>query len=257
LKYDLKTSLIILSLFFLTQIIGLYVISANLNNFDLTPEAEEAGSIPYILVVSIIIITVIFLVLIKLKLNKILIAWYSLAFVTCTYSVLASFINEFYAVIISLALLVLKFDSKDDFFFNMSEILVYSGLALLLVSAVDLQAMIILLLIISAYDIIAVNVSGHMVRMAKSQLALNIFSGFKIESNGSVAALGGGDVVFPLILAGVMLRDYSLLSAIIVAYGALIGLLVLILTGKENKAYPAMPYITLGCFLGLALNALL
>lgn len=93
-----------------------------------------------------------------------------------------------------------------------------------------------------------------MIVLAKSQFELNTFSGFKIEKGETIAALGGGDVVFPLMLAGVMLRDFSLLSALLVTYGSFIGLLTLVLLGDEDKAYPAMPFITAGCLLGLVVT---
>lgn len=255
-KYALKTSLIILSLFFLAQIFGLYIIDKNIAALgaQVFEPGEEAEATVYVLPVIIAVITFLFLLLFKLKLNKLLVVWYSLAFISCVSVTLASFINEVYAIIIAFALLLLRFDTRDNFFHNMSELLVYAGLAVLMLSSVDLNIMIFLLAVISIYDVIAVNMSRHMVALAKSQLSLNIFSGLKIEADGAVAALGGGDVVFPLLLAGVMLRDYSALSAIMVAYGSLIGLIILILVGDENKAYPAMPFITAGSCIGLILG---
>lgn len=259
-KYELRTALLILSLFFLAEIVSLFTIEQNIINAGIeavSPSAETSAVIPYMLPISIIIITVLFLLFLKLRFNTLIVVWYSVAFVMCVSITLGSFINEFYAVIIAVSMLLLRFDTRDNFFHNMMEILVYAGLSVILVSSLDVITAVILLVIISIYDIFAVNYSKHMIRLAKSQLALNIFSGFKIESNGSIAALGGGDVVFPALLAGVMLRDYSLLSALIVCYGSLIGLIVLILTGKENKVYPAMPFITAGCILGLVINFLL
>ncbi|VVB76134.1 Signal-peptide peptidase, presenilin aspartyl protease [Candidatus Tiddalikarchaeum anstoanum] len=259
-KYELKTALIILSLFFLSQVIGLFVIGQNIKVSgveSLTPSENTIDAL-YVLPFSIVIITVVFLILYKLKLDKFLIIWYSLAFITCVSVTLASFINEIYALIIAVVLLVIRFDAKDDnIFHNMTELLVYAGLSVLLLPSLGMESMIILLILISAYDVFAVNFSKHMIVLAKTQLSLNIFSGFKVKVNNNIAALGGGDVVLPLILAGIMLRDVSPLSAILVVYGSFLGLLVLILTGDENKVYPAMPYITAGCILGLIINSFL
>jgi presenilin-like A22 family membrane protease len=112
------------------------------------------------------------------------------------------------------------------------------------------------LIIISVYDFIAVRLSKHMIVLAKTQFELNIFTGLKFKVGESSAVLGGGDIAFPLILAGVVLRDFALLPALLVLYGAVIGLTLLILVGEENKFYPAMPFISGGCFLGLVINSL-
>ena len=96
-----------------------------------------------------------------------------------------------------------------------------------------------------------------MIVLAETQFKLNIFSGLKVSVGETSAVLGGGDIAFPLILAGVILRDYSLLGAILVIYGSIIGLVSLILLGEENKFYPAMPFITAGSLLGLFINSFL
>ena len=75
----------------------------------------------------------------------------------------------------------------------------------------------------------------------------------KIKVN--LAILGGGDVVFPMILAGVVLRQFGPLSAIIVSICAALALLGLFYISKKGKFYPAMPFISVGCFLGLAIVA--
>jgi presenilin-like A22 family membrane protease len=122
--------------------------------------------------------------------------------------------------------------------------------------------------------------SGIMQKMAKYQMnELKIFSGFfipyiskkvrmglkglskselkkkKIKAN--VAILGGGDVVFPVITAGVMLKDFGLWPAIFVIIGAALGLSYLLFFAEKKKFYPAMPFITAGIFLGILVSRLL
>ena len=135
-----------------------------------------------------------------------------------------------------------------------------------------------LLVLISIYDMYAVWHAGFMQKMAKYQIKnLKVFSGFfipylgkkemdminsasknsKFKARGkkikvNVAILGGGDVVFPIILAGVVLRSMGIISALFVTLGALLGLIYLFYTSKKGKFYPAMPFISAGCFLGLA-----
>ena len=84
----------------------------------------------------------------------------------------------------------------------------------------------------------------------KKTLSKSKFKKKKIKVN--VAILGGGDVVFPIITAGVMLRTLGFVSALFVILGATLGLLYLFLVAEKKKFYPAMPFITAGIFLGIA-----
>ena len=73
----------------------------------------------------------------------------------------------------------------------------------------------------------------------------------------SLAILGGGDIIFPIITAGVFLRTFGLIPALFVIAGAFIALTYLFTITKKGKAYPAMPYITTGIFIGIILAKLL
>ncbi len=72
-----------------------------------------------------------------------------------------------------------------------------------------------------------------------------------------VAILGGGDVVFPIITAGVMLKTLGLIPALLVIAGATIGLITLLLLAEKKKFYPAMPFITMGIFIAIILSYLI
>ena len=73
----------------------------------------------------------------------------------------------------------------------------------------------------------------------------------------NIAILGGGDIVFPIILAGVVLRTLGLFDAIIISIGATLALAYLFYTSEKGKFYPAMPFISAGCFIALGLVYLL
>jgi hypothetical protein len=90
----------------------------------------------------------------------------------------------------------------------------------------------------------------------------------KVKVN--LAILGGGDIVFPIITAGVIFQTgtVNLLAgmkpfvggfwpAIFVIAGATLGLGLLFSFSKKKKFYPAMPFITAGIFLGIILSYLL
>jgi len=64
---------------------------------------------------------------------------------------------------------------------------------------------------------------------------------------------GGGDVVFPIILAGVVLHTLGLWQAVTISIGATIALGLLFHASKKGKFYPAMPFISAGCLVALGL----
>ena len=126
--------------------------------------------------------------------------------------------------------------------------------------------------------------SGIMQKMAKYQIhTLKVFSGFFIPYMGkkerellakaaktkvkgkfkeqkikvNVAILGGGDVVFPIMLAGVVLRSLGLTEALIISLGATLALAGLFYASEKGKFYPAMPFISAGCFLALGIAYLI
>mgnify|MGYP001591251463 FL=1 len=146
----------------------------------------------------------------------------------------------------------------------------YGGLAAIFVPAFNLWSIIILLLLISVYDAYAVWKSKHMITLAQSQAKSKVFAGLLIpyswkkkekgkekssiekSKSGRIALLGGGDIAFPLLFAGVVLKEIGLWQALVIPFFALLGLGLLLLFSKEKRFYPAMPFISAGCFLGLA-----
>jgi presenilin-like A22 family membrane protease len=89
------------------------------------------------------------------------------------------------------------------------------------------------------------------VRMQLKKLKKSQLKNKKIKVN--VAILGGGDVVFPIIAAGVVMLTpgFGLLYSLFVIAGAASGLLFLFIYSEKKKFYPAMPFITAGIFVGL------
>ncbi|UZE93907.1 MAG: hypothetical protein IB618_04070 [Candidatus Pacearchaeota archaeon] len=79
----------------------------------------------------------------------------------------------------------------------------------------------------------------------------------KIKVRVNLAVLGGGDVAFPLIFAGTILFAYGLAPAIITILSTTLALTLLLTFSEKGKFYPAMPFLSAGCFLGLVLTLLL
>src|SRR3972149_969981 len=74
--------------------------------------------------------------------------------------------------------------------------------------------------------------------LKKSQAANKKMEKKKIKIG--VAILGGGDVVFPIIAAGVMLKTLGLGAALLVTLGATLGLAYIFFMSEKRRYYPAM-----------------
>lgn len=70
------------------------------------------------------------------------------------------------------------------------------------------------------------------------------------------AVLGGGDIGFSLLFSGAVMMRYGIGAALLCSVTAGLALLGLLLYGKANRFYPAMPAITLGCLAGYGISLL-
>jgi presenilin-like A22 family membrane protease len=233
---------------------------------------------------SILFAVFIFLLLMKLQVVRVLKFWFFLvSFIALSVS-FAAFLKPFTygtSIALGLGLIIgfLKTFRPTVIFHNLGELFIYPGIAAVLVPLFNIPSMLILFVIISIYDMYAVWHSGFMQRMAKYQIRkVKVFSGLLIpqfitksgfvnpankkytKGKGqkiAVAMLGGGDIVFPMLLAGVLLHSGFLGMAIASLIGSTVGLTSLILYSEKGKFYPAMPFITLGAFAGLLVGWLL
>ena len=114
-----------------------------------------------------------------------------------------------------------------------------------------------------------------MVSLAKFQSKSNLFAGLSIPyhsktskignisskkyklEKGSIAILGGGDIGFPLLFSGVILKTYNMQYALITTLFITLSLFILFLLSKKGKFYPGMPFLSAGCFLGYLVVLLL
>ena len=132
---------------------------------------------------------------------------------------------------------------------------------------------IVLLIIFSIYDFIAVYKTKHMIKMAKEMieqkaiLALVVppnLSGFQesleeIRPGGKFLILGGGDIVFPLLFSASLI-PFGILNSIIVAIFALIGLFAgfyFFVSQKIRQPIPALPPIALFSIIGFLITRII
>lgn len=293
-KHNLKVTAIILLMFLITQFIGLYVVNYY-SGQDLpygmgVQEVQEQNYTPnFISIIIAFVIAICFLFLLtRFKAKFFLRIWFffvvmvalGMSLISILDPILPSFQGiSIMALVIALPLALSKIASRNILTHNFTELLIYPGIAAVFVPLLNVLYVSILLVLIALYDAWAVWKSGIMQKMAKYQMnEMKVFGGFMIpylskaqrkkyekikkskskskkEIKVNVAILGGGDVIFPIIASGVMLKTFGVWPAVLVILGALLGLSYLLFFGKK-KMYPAMPFISSGIILMIGLSYL-
>lgn len=296
-KHSLKITFVLLAMFLIAQFIGLYVIDhysveGNTLPYGMEPPEAQNSSDFYTsffpsIIIAFIFAVVLLILLTKFNLGFVLKLWFFVVVLIALGIFLTSFFPDqnqkyipYILLIFALPFAAIKVYKRNFLIHNATELVIYPSIAAVFVPLLNFWTIIILLILISLYDMWAVWKSGIMQKMAKYQMnELKIFSGFfipyisqkvrmelkklspsklknkKIKAN--VAILGGGDVIFPIITAGVMLVQYDLLHALFVIIGAALGLSYLLFFAEKKKFYPAMPFITIGILLGMIASLLI
>ena len=287
-------------MFFITQLIGLFVISKY--SPEIKQVVDENGTItnttsynlPYgmdppqnvtpqgtliSIIFAIAIAVFLMLALMKFKAEILLRIWFFIVVILALGITFNSLLlklpySSLIALLIALPIAILKIFKRNILVHNVSELLIYPGIASIFVPLLNIRYVVILLILISLYDMYAVWHAGFMQKMAQYQIEkVKIFTGFFVpylgkkereeikkaklsKSKGkkvkvSLAILGGGDVVFPIILAGVVFNALGLIPALIIALGSTLALTFLFYISEKGKFYPAMPFITSGALIAL------
>jgi len=135
------------------------------------------------------------------------------------------------------------------------------------------ETVVILLVVFSIYDFVAVYKTKHMVKMAKEMIASQAILGLVVpphmkgfsedlagvKPGGKFLVLGGGDIVFPLLLAAALIPE-GIFSSLFVALFSLIGLLasfLIFISQKKRQAIPALPPIALFSIIGFLIVRIL
>ena len=237
------------------------------------------------LIIAFILAIGIMLLMMKFRAEILLRIWFFIVIILGLTVALNAFLLSIpyallYSFIISVILAYWKVFRRNIIVHNLTELLIYPGISAVFVPLLNLWGVVALLVIISFYDMYAVWHSGFMQKMAKYQIKkVKVFSGFfipyirkedraliekikkgkakdqKIRVN--IALLGGGDVISPMILSGIVLQAWGIIPALMVTLGTTIALAYLFYISEKGKFYPAMPFITAGCLIGLAISSLL
>lgn len=286
-KHTLSITLVLILLFLMTQIIGLKVISNYITVKEVVkkeiviedgreiekeiivqeevfeelpygierPEIKEKTSYIQIFF-AIAIATALALILLKLQAFRLWKLWFFLSVFFTLLIAFNAFVNQIFALILALSFAIVKTFKNNMYVHNFSELFIYGGLAVIFVPIVNLVSIVVILFLISIYDYIAVWRTKHMIRLAKFQARMKLFAGLFVPYGNKSAILGGGDMGFPLLFAGVLFKTYGWVALISVLTSA-VALAYLLVKSEKNKYYPAMPFITVGCLIGFIIIKLI
>jgi presenilin-like A22 family membrane protease len=131
-------------------------------------------------------------------------------------------------------------------------ILTMGGISGYLGASLGIVPSLLLLLLLSAYDIIAVFGTKHMVTLAKG--AKGKIPMLSVPLKERFLGIGTGDLALPSVFTVSILREYSqnLPLVMITVLGGLIGLISLFfyILKREKVTLPALPPITIGLVIG-------
>lgn len=284
-KHSVKITFLLVGMFLLAQFIGLSIIerytSRNIVNGTVSYEKLPYGLEPppinenygfIFIIVGVLIGTGLVLVLVRFRKINLWKFWFFLSASITMAVAFAAFVNQWAAIVFAAILAFLKVFKQNFLVHNITELFIYGGLAAIFVPILNVTSVAILLILISIYDAYAVWKSKHMVTMAKFQAESKVFAGFLIpkgkisipkqtkskaksspgeSGKPSFALLGGGDVAFPLLFAGVVLKNSGFIPILfVIPLFSALSLLGLLWFSQKGKFYPAMPFIAAGTFIG-------
>ena len=177
---------------------------------------------------------------------------------------------KFTAFLSAIAIVVLRFIYPRIWTQNVAIIIGIAGIAASLGMSVKPLMALIILILLSVYDIIAVYKTRHMIRLFKGMakrgavLALviprsfslwfNKFEIIKPENKNEFIFLGTGDLALPIFFA-VSTLSSGINFFLFIIFGAVIGFAVnhlIFINQREKKPIPALPAIALFSILGYA-----
>jgi len=343
-KHSVKVTLILILLFIAAQVFGLYTVNKYMEvskddsgNTIILYANTTVGEVPKLeenqksyvflpIMFMIIAMSIILLLIIKFNVGRFWKYGFFFAVAVALSIAFGIYVNYYIAFIAAFILALWKVFKPNPYIHNLTEVLMYAGIAVMIVPILNIISAIGLLIFISIYDAYAVWKSKHMVTLAKFQSQSKAFAGIVIPYGGKPeevkvaktsatpgkhvkakkeekkkeakeekkqtlthgkphekeaayenieaqgeglksAILGGGDIGFTLIFCSVVMefliismgvtKSLAFFYALIPAACATIALTFLFIFSKRGKFYPAMPPISVGCFIGFGIVLLL
>jgi presenilin-like A22 family membrane protease len=287
----MKTAFLLIAIFLMTQLLGLYVGNAymeSINQAIKSGELEkrpeiipgvnpESIEISFYLFGYIIFTTIIILIIIKFRKSFIRVLEALVVFIASwfTFELLIPYeiwylsLGFFLAIILT-AWKVLRPSILNQ---NIAAIISGAGVGALLGGSLGIVPSLVFILILSAYDFVSVFITKHMVHMAKAlterPTAFTIAAPHKFKKLTYVGIkgakkrfhifqLGVGDMVIPLMFSISILSKFTILNSLFSIIGSTIALFLMIyFMSKKPRPLPALPFITAGTLAGFLISLLI
>ncbi|HLD12210.1 MAG TPA: presenilin family intramembrane aspartyl protease [Candidatus Nanoarchaeia archaeon] len=257
-KHSLSVSLLLVGLFVLAQVVGLFVVQGYASQslpLGLQPPALDPDTSFISLLGTVIVLSLVVWLLMRFRFGFLWKFWFFISLTLVLTVALAAFLPELWALGVAVVLALLKLYRHSVFWHNLPEMLLYGGLAAVFAPVFSLLSLVFLLILIAVYDAVAVWKTKHMVSLAKMQLKERLFAGLLIPYGKKKSALlGGGDIAFPLLANAVLLREFGGVAAVIGVVFAAGALWLLLWLSEKNKFYPAMVFLSVGSLLAIGLS---
>lgn len=218
------------------------------------PESPESSGQIFL---YILFATAVLLLFIRFKLDFLIRVFINIAIFGGLFLTLVNLFGVF-GFFAAVVLFVLRLWRKENIFLmNVVIIFTVPGIGSWLGASLDVLPSLLLLLVLAAYDIVAVFGTKHMVTLAENAKG-NIPLMVAIPVEERHLGLGTGDLVMPLVFSTSLLRQYTLDTSIVTVLGGLLGLIALFIytTQRKDVILPALPPITAGLLLGFGLSFL-
>lgn len=247
----------LLGLFLVVQSIGLYLGSKliALPELEATTEAVYGvGIFLYILVATAIVLLVIKYWKNFLKVMELLAIFVSteIFFEILLMGFVTPGTEGTIAIALAALITISRVFWKNILTQNIAVLLSIIGVGSLIGASLGFLPAIILLGLLTIYDVIAVFKTKHMVTMAKEITKQKLAFTMAIPTKKHVFQLGGGDLVMPLVFSIAVLREFGLVTALATVTGSMVTLILFFawLFNRPGKAYPALPPVTIGAIVG-------
>jgi presenilin-like A22 family membrane protease len=267
-KFKLPLFLKIFILFGLTQLAGVYAAFKFLPLLGPVQPARISSFSIWDVVILAVFIFFLILIVRRLKLVSLIFfrLFLSIVIFTGTQAMLALWLSPLISTLVAFLLLGLFWFFNNVFLQDLIMVLTFAGVGAILGISLAPETVILILVILSFYDIIAVYKTRHMVELAEAMIQSRAIFGFVIPSSfrgfkermirvlpgEKFMILGSGDVILPLLLSVSLVRT-SVSQALIVAAFSALGLFLmhLIFTNqKTRRPMAALPPIALAAIVG-------
>ncbi len=261
----LKYFTVILPFFLFSQMIGMFIASRALPIISQT-HVENLSATNFLISFAIAV-AFIFLAMRHVKVIKGVVY---LALFSGIFFVFSWIFPLIPAILISIALIIVREKFGNMIIHNLVLSIAIGGIGSYFGILISLEEAILIILILSIYDIFAVK-SGYMVKFAKKltekRVPISFLFGDVSIKNLSISnvewdkgkkkifILGGGDVAFPTMINASAFIAVGLKASILVVVFSTLGLFLNhLIVVKKRQAIPALPLITLGCLIGIILS---